>query len=306
VTSSTSVTAAPIALVTAETMPIADNESGLVVAALAELGVAATIVAWTADVDWAAHDLVVCRTPWDYFPRVDEFCAWARAVGAVTRLENPADVVVWNAHKSYMVDLAAAGVPVVPTRVVRRNGSNGADGGAEADAGAVLADHADDLVVIKPAVSGGAIGAERLAASSPEAAAHVTRLAADGDVLVQPFLPQVTAGETSLLYFGGRFSHAVRKVPAAGDYRVQQFLGGTVHPHVATDAEQALAEQTLAAAPTATAYARIDLIAGPDGPLLMEAELIEPELFLPYDAPSVHRFARVLADRTDRADRAGR
>ncbi|HEV7759832.1 MAG TPA: hypothetical protein VGO78_12615 [Acidimicrobiales bacterium] len=283
--------APPIALVTAETMPIADNESGMVVEALAELDVAATIVAWTADVDWAAYELVVCRTPWDYFPRVDEFCAWARAVAAVTRLENPAEVIVWNAHKSYMVDLAAAGVPVVPTRLVRRNGGDG---------GAVLADHADDLVVIKPAVSGGAIGAERLAASSPEAAAHVTRLASDGDVLVQPFLPEVTAGETSLLYFGGRLSHAVRKVPAAGDYRVQQFLGGTVHPHVATDAERALAEQTLAAAPAATAYARIDLIAGPEGPLVMEAELIEPELFLPHDPPSVHRFARVLAERAGR------
>jgi glutathione synthase/RimK-type ligase-like ATP-grasp enzyme len=257
--------------------------------ALAELGVAAAIVSWTAPIDWSAHALVVCRTPWDYFPLVDEFCAWARAVGTVTRLENPAEVIVWNAHKSYMVDLAAAGVPVVPTQVVGRD---------VADAGPALAAYApDDLVVIKPAVSGGAMGAELLAAASPEAAAHLVGLAAEGDVLVQPYLPQVTEGEMSLVYFDGELSHAVRKVPAAGDYRVQEFLGGAVHPHVPTPAERALAEQTLAAAPAATTYARIDLVSGPDGPLVMEAELIEPELFLPHDPASTLRYARVLLGR---------
>jgi glutathione synthase/RimK-type ligase-like ATP-grasp enzyme len=153
-------------------------------------------------------------------------------------------------------------------------------------------------VVIKPAVSGGAVGTERFPVTSPEAAAHVTRLAADGDVLVQPFVPGVTEGETSLVYFDGDLSHAVRKVPAAGDYRVHDHHGGTLHPHVATAAEQEVAEQTLAAAPATTAYARIDLVAGPDGPLVMEAELIEPELFLPHDPASVHRFARVLARRS--------
>jgi glutathione synthase/RimK-type ligase-like ATP-grasp enzyme len=291
-----------MALVTARELPKPERETVMVQEALAELEVAATIVAWTAAVDWAAYELVVCRTPWDYFPVVDEFCAWARAVGAVTRLENPAKVITWNAHKSYMVELAASGVRVVPTEVVRRNG-DGADGSDGID---TLAAFGDDLVVIKPAVSGGAMGAELLPAASPEAAAHLTGLAADGDVLVQPFLPEVAEGETSLVYFDGELSHAVRKVPAAGEYRVQDHHGGAVHPHVATAAERALAEQTLAAVPAATAYARIDLLSDSGGPVLMEAELIEPELFLPYDPPSVHRFARVLADRADRAGRAGR
>jgi glutathione synthase/RimK-type ligase-like ATP-grasp enzyme len=283
--------------VTATTLPKPEHETPMVQDALARLGSAATIVAWTEPVDWAAYELVVCRTPWDYFPRVHEFCAWARAVGAVTRLENPAEVIVWNAHKGYMVDLADAGVPVVPTRVVARDADPGAALAGITEAGG------DDLVVIKPAVSGGAMGAELLPVASPEAAAHVTRLAADGDVLVQPFVPQVSEGEMSLVYFDGELSHAVRKVPAVGEYRVQDHHGGTVHPHTANAAERKVAEQTLAAAPAATAYARIDLVAGPDGPLVMEAELIEPELFLPYDPPSVHRFARVLADRAGRRTR---
>jgi len=282
---------ARVALVTAEELPIPDTETEVVRAALAEVGVGTTVVPWTAPVDWAEYELVVCRSPWDYFDRVDEFCSWARATGKVTRLENPAEVVVWNAHKSYLVDLADAGVPVVPTRLIAR-------GDATDRALAGYAD--DDVVVIKPAVSGGAIDAERLAAGSPQAAAHLARLAAAGDVLVQPFLPQVHEGEVSLLYFGGRLSHAVRKVPADGDYRVHELYGGKVEVHRPSPAELDAAEQVLAAAPAATAYARIDLVSGPGGPddpLLMEAELIEPELFLRYDPDSVHRFARALTAR---------
>jgi glutathione synthase/RimK-type ligase-like ATP-grasp enzyme len=282
-----------VALVTAEVLPVPDSETGLVRDALAEVSVAADIVVWTKPVDWGAYELVVCRSPWDYIDRVDEFCAWVRAVEQVTRLENPADVVVWNAHKSYMVDLAEAGVPVVPTRIVARG-----DG-----AGPVLAGYADDeVVVIKPAVSGGALDTERLAAGSPRAAAHLERLAAEGDVLVQPFQPQVHQGEISLVYFDGRFSHAVRKVPAAGEYRVHEYYGGTTRRHRPGTAELRVAEQVLAAAPTPTAYARIDLVAGPgsDGPLVMEAELIDPELFLRHEPKAAQRFAQVVSDRRSR------
>lgn len=282
---------ARVALVTAEELPVPDTETEVVRAALAEVGVDATVVAWTAPVDWADCELVVCRSPWDYYDRVDEFCAWARATGKVTRLENPADVVVWNAHKSYLVDLADAGVPVVRTQLVAR--------GAATDR--ALAGYADDdVVVIKPAVSAGALDTERLAAGSPQARVHLARLAAGGDVLVQPFLPQVHEGELSLVYFDGLFSHAVRKVPAAGDYRVHEHYGGTVDVHEPSPAELDVAEQVLAAAPAATAYARIDLVPGPSGPgapLLMEAELIEPELFLRYEPAAVHRFARALTAR---------
>jgi glutathione synthase/RimK-type ligase-like ATP-grasp enzyme len=182
---------------------------------------------------------------------------------------------------------------VVPTRIVARG--DGAD--------PVLAGYADDdVVVIKPAVSAGALDTERLAAGSPRAAAHLERLAAEGDVLVQPFLPQVHQGEISLVHFDGRFSHAVRKVPAAGDYRVHEYYGGTTRRHRPSTAELRLAEQVLAAAPAPTAYARIDLVAGSgsDGPLVMEAELIDPELFLRHEPKAAQRFARVLSDRRSR------
>ncbi|MEO6859351.1 MAG: hypothetical protein ABI323_12340 [Solirubrobacteraceae bacterium] len=101
----------------------------------------------------------------------------------------------------------------------------------------------------------------------------------------------------SLVYFDGALSHAVRKVPAAGDFRVQPQYGGTVLAHTAGPEELAAAQSALAGVPGAPVYARIDLVGGPAGPLLMEAELIEPFLFLDSFAPAADRFAAVLATR---------
>ena len=113
--------------------------------------------------------------------------------------------------------------------------------------------------------------------------------------LVQPYLPSLAeSGEVSLIYFGGQFSHAIRKRPAAGDFRVQDMYGGTVHPHQPTAAELAVADAVLARTPAPTTYARIDLVEFDGAPALMEAELIEPELFLGATAEAAMNFARVL------------
>jgi glutathione synthase/RimK-type ligase-like ATP-grasp enzyme len=123
-------------------------------------------------------------------------------------------------------------------------------------------------------------------------------LAGRGDVLVQPFIDTVPgSGETSLIFFDGQFSHAVRKLPAAGDFRVQEHYGGTVAVHDPSPAEMTVAQSALDAAPEASTYARIDLVGDPDAPLLMEAELIEPFLFLGSHEPATARFAEVLAAR---------
>ena len=112
---------------------------------------------------------------------------------------------------------------------------------------------------------------------------------------MQPYVRAVEAGEVSLMFFGGELCHAVRKVPAAGDFRVQAEHGGSVEQHHPTAAELALALAVLGAAPDATTYARIDLVTTAAGPLLMEAELIEPELFLARHPAAAPRFAEVLA-----------
>ena len=267
-------------------MPVADTESGLLVAALAERGVDARLAVWDVPRDWSASP-VVLRTPWDYVERHAQFLDWVRATAAVTTLVNPVEVVAWNLHKRYLAELARMGLAVVASELVPRGA-----GRAERDAARRAF---GEQIVIKPAISAGAFGTIRVAADCRQAGEHLAALVRDGDVLVQPYEPAIEEGEVSLVYFGGELSHAVRKRPAAGDFRVQHEHGGSVERHRATTAEQAIAEAVLAAA-GATAYARIDLISTAGGPLLMEAELVDPELFLALDPQAAPRLARVLAD----------
>jgi hypothetical protein len=276
---------ADIVLTTGRTMRRLPKENGLLIAALAELGTSAILVPWDEPLDWAAHGTVVVRTTWDYHERHPEFLAWAHRVSATNPLHNPAELLAWNSHKGYLAELAAAGVPVLPTSLVRRGEGTGA-----------LAAHGSAEVVVKPAVSVGAIGALRGRADAPETDAHLARLTADGDALVQPFAPAISSrGETSLVFFGGGFSHAVRKVPAPREYRIHEHHGGTVLPHTPTEPELAAAHAALAAAPRPPVYARVDLVEYQGAPALMELELIEPELFLPYDEGALGRYARRLA-----------
>ncbi|MBF9070457.1 ATP-grasp domain-containing protein [Streptacidiphilus fuscans] len=282
-----------IALLTGRTMPRDVPENDLLVDELRQLGVQAEVHPWDEPLDWPSVGLALVRTTWDYWDRLDDFLSWADRADNQTSLRNPAQVIRWNCHKGYLVDLAGRGVPSIPTQVLRR----GADGTAvDAALAAFREQHGEVEVVAKPAVSAGARGALRALPSDPGTAAHLADLLKQGDALLQPLVESIlTRGETSLVFFGEEYSHAVRKVPAQGEYRIHEHHGGTVQSHTPTDAELAAARAALAAAPAATAYGRVDLVDLPSGPAVMELELIEPELFLPYADGATTRYARHLA-----------
>ena len=235
-------------------------------------------MAWDdSEADWASYDLVVVRGTWDYVPRRAEYLAWA---ASVPRLANPAQVLRWNTDKSYLGRLAAAGVPVVPTTYVE---------------GAFAPPPGE--YVVKPTVSAAAADTARYGPGDEAAArAHVERLQAAGrGVMVQPYLRSVEeADETSVLFFGGAYSHGARKgAVLAGDAALAP--GDTpVGPREPSAAERAVAERVLAAIGEPLLYARIDLLAGPDGPLLLEAELAEPYLFLQNAEGAAERFAAAI------------
>jgi glutathione synthase/RimK-type ligase-like ATP-grasp enzyme len=271
-------------LVTGRTMPEPDPEVHLLVDALTERGVRADVVPWGAGTDWTTAGLTVIRSPWDYTEQPGDFLGWARAAATSAPVVNPPTVLTWNAHKGYLAELAAAGVRVVPTTFARR--------GVSADELVAALDGFDDEVVVKPAVSAGAVGVLRAPADAPETLAHLRELTAAGDAMVQPFVESVvTRGETSVLLFGGAHSHTVRKVPAEGDFRVQTVYGAQTVQVEPTAAELALAGAALAAVPGEVTYARVDLVEVDGAPALMELELIEPELFLPYAPGSAGRLA---------------
>ena len=234
---------------------------------------------------------MLIRSSWDYHLRPLEFLDWiARLERGGVRVWNPGALLRWNHHKRYLQDLAARGVATVPTRWLAR--------GEPADLQALLADVGWREAVIKPAVSASAFGTWR---SSTETTSRdqsrLEELLSAGDVMVQPLLSEVgDAGEWSIVFLGGHFSHAVLKRPAAGDYRVQWEFGGSA---VATAPARRLiadAGRVLAAVPGDPLYARVDGVERAGRLVLMELELIEPHLFLGWDAQAAGRLARAIRE----------
>ena len=235
-------------------------------------------------VDWASYAAVVLRSTWDYTQRLDEFLAWAERVGALTQLWNPASVVRWNSHKSYLLDLDRAGVPVVPTRVCADLPS----------ALAAVRASGWSRAVVKPAVS--AAGRRTFLIDAPVGGRKGRWwrvLSNAGQLLAQPYLEEVErSGERSLVYFRGRYSHAFLRAPhlASGSHLQE---GARVLP---TRAEREVGHRTMACLCDAPLYARVDVVADATGsPRLMELEAIEPFLGLSSSAPAAARFARAIA-----------
>lgn len=268
------------------------GEDRLIMDALARRGIDARHVPWTApDEAWEGAAMCVVRSVWDYTRRPEDFLAWTRRVERLVPVWNPAPLVRWNAHKGYLFELQARGAPLPPTWRVAQ--------GAPLDLAPLLREHG--ALVIKPIVDVGALGAMRVRGPEElaEAQAHLARLTSRGEALVQPFLRSIAdEGELSLLFFNGRYSHAARKIPRAGDYRVQVSWGGRFEPAQPTPEQLAIARRVLDAVGHPTLHARVDLVRGNDGaPVLMELEAIEPHLFLAQSEGAADRYAAAIEER---------
>jgi glutathione synthase/RimK-type ligase-like ATP-grasp enzyme len=248
-------------------------------AALAARGVDFARPLWTdRSVDWSAFDLAVVRTPWDYTQDRDAFVAWAERTATQVPVENPPDVLRWNTHKSYLIELEERGVPVVPTAWLAQ--------GDHVDLAALCVARGWGEVVVKPAIAAGSDGLLRVGPDRDERIAAqqgLDALLASGDVMIQPFRSRIVEGELSLVAVEGRVTHAVRKLPADGDYRVQGRFGGRYAAEVASADAVALAEWILESAGDPLLFARIDLVLADDGTLeLGELEATEPDLYLEH------------------------
>lgn len=273
-----------IAVATWSNQDFVDPEAAEVTRELCRRGHDSATLPWDGDFDhlgWGDYDLVVVRSTWDYFQRLEQFLGWVERLAAVTRVVNSPKVIGWNVHKGYLQQMAAAGIPVLPSLALTQ--------GAPDPVGQLLAAGWAE-VVIKPAVDGGALGAVRALATDPSAAYHLCALVAAGDAIVQPYAPEVQQGETSLFFFGGSFSHAVRKLPKPGDYRVQAMHGGSEHAHQPSAAEFDSACRAMSLAPDRLTYARADFLEVDGVPQLMELECIEPDIFLRMAPGALERF----------------
>ncbi len=296
-----------VALVTAREALALDADMPPLLLALRNQGATVDTPCWDdPDVDWSSYDVAVLRSTWDYADRLDEFLDWADRCSERTRLVNPPAIVRWNTDKHYLVHLAHAGVPVVPTLFVEP----GADAAAElsrflaggSGAFTVGSCGAFDQFVVKPAVGAGSRDAARYRTNERERAeTHIARLLATGrSVMLQPYLDRVDDhGETAVIYIGGHYSHAIRKGPLLrlGDALVT----GLFAPEQITVREPDAAERRVAEAAFRACsldqplYARIDLIHDQYGsPVVLELELTEPSLFFVYAPDAAGQFAETL------------
>jgi O-ureido-D-serine cyclo-ligase len=290
------VTVGSVALVTARVAAATDVDLPPLLEALAGAGLRPEAACWDdPDVDWSRFHLAVLRSPWDYVPRYAEFLEWLARIEQVTTVLNPPDVVRWSTDKRYLRDLAAHGVPVVPTTFHEPD-----DPPPDLDA-LVTPAGAGDLVV-KPVVSAGSKDTMRHS-SRASAREHVHALLAKGRaVMVQPYLAAIDdAGETGLVYFDGVFSHGFRKGPIlARDAAPTEafFADEVITRREPSDAERAVAGAALAASPPDLLYARVDLVPDSDGaPVVLELELAEPSYFVSVAPESAARFAACVAAR---------
>lgn len=267
------------------------EEDYTVLDALAALGVPAKLVAWDDPTfDWIQASNVLIRTTWDYHLRLNEFLAWIDQVASRSTIWNSPSLVRWNSDKRYLLELESKGVPIVSTHLASD----------ELDVAHAAQAMGWKSIVIKPSIAAGAY--ETLVFELPEAAtaaqAHYDRLRAKVPVLIQPYIDGITVeGETSLVYFDGVFSHAVKKQPKAGDFRVQIEFGGKYTVVEPTEAQIETAEKIIEALPETPLYARIDLVDVEGTARLMELEMIEPELFFLFVPEAAVEFADLIRER---------
>jgi glutathione synthase/RimK-type ligase-like ATP-grasp enzyme len=251
------------------------DEDNYVLDALASRGLKVCKKDWAdPSFDWSSARSLIFRTTWDYFDRYPEFAPWLARVSETCLLFNSADIIKWNIDKNYLSDLMSAGLNVAPTEFLKRNSHTTL---------VILFEKTGwPEAVLKPAISGAARHTYRLTpASAPLHEAIFSQLLSAEDMLFQEFLNDiVTFGEISLMFMGGRYTHAVRKIAKTGDFRVQDDHGGQVEIHEATPQEIEFGHASLSACPFDPIYARIDIVRDNSGNLsLCELELIEPELW---------------------------
>jgi glutathione synthase/RimK-type ligase-like ATP-grasp enzyme len=259
--------------------------------ALRKRGVEVDAVPWTRVGDLSAYDLVLPLVVWGYHLQYEEWLRFLDRI-EVERLPvtNPPELLRWNSDKAYLKELGGKGIPTVETIEVESLDDD--------ELAAAAAQLGTDELVVKPPVSASATGTHRIRIGDEIPAEERGRR-----MMIQPFLPSIaTEGEYAVILFDGVYSHTVVKRPKSGDFRVQPHLGGSTEPSEPPEGAVKLAQAALAAAPAEATYARVDIVRGREGELLiMELELIEPALFLDVAPHGEDAFAEAVIAAAERA-----
>jgi glutathione synthase/RimK-type ligase-like ATP-grasp enzyme len=283
-----------VALVTCREALGIDYDMPLLLEVVRAAGIAVDEVCWDDEsIDWSMYDHVVIRSTWDYHRRYNEFMQWVRSVSSVSTMSNSLDVITWNTDKHYLAEVAAMGLPVVPTVFIEPGHDDWPDQVHD------LLAHGD--VVVKPAISAGSNDTERHS-NINAAQQHISELlSAQRSVMLQPYMADVDVeSETGLVFIDGKFSHAFAKGALLAQ---EKNMSGGLYAEEEIGVRQPTAEQLLIgerAVKWLTSrfgkllYARVDLLPTAQGPVIIEIELTEPSLYLLLHPNAASELANAL------------
>ena len=287
-----------IAFATSRDHPELTSDDRLAAEALAAKDVDVVPAIWDDDrTDWSTFQAVVVRSTWDYHTKYADFIGWLDALDAAgVKSINDTQTLRWNADKRYLQHFESRGVNVIPTVYV--------ESASDRTLIEILRVNRWHEAVVKPVVSATAYKTWRTTlATAVDDEERFQRLLGTSAAMVQPFVSEIESeGEWSFQFFGGAFSHAVIKRAQPGEYRVQEEYGGTIEAAPPPDHLLNEATRYIVEAPFTPDYARVDAVSVGGTLMLMELELIEPDLHFKYDPDAPARFA----ERVVRVARGGK
>lgn len=271
--------------------PTTEDEEFTLLNFLLDKGLSIERVIWNDPmVKWENYQLAILKSPWDYTEHLTDFQNWLHQLESLgIQLLNPYDRVRWNMDKHYLQEITDSGLPVIPSSYLEK-------GSVLTDLQALLSSFNVDKLIIKPCVSAGARNTFILnAANFSEKQELINSLLQQEAFMVQPFMKEVFEGEWSFLFFNGKYSHCLLKVPKDGEFRVQHYYGGSVNAAQTADKYIPEAQAYVTQFAEGCLYARVDGLIVNDQLNLMELELIEPYLFLRTQPESFENYYQALS-----------
>ncbi len=282
-----------IAFITSEQDPLLISDDRLAIEPVMQLGLSVEPFVWDNGVAGIGEfDAIIFRSCWNYHRKFEKFVSWILQVKDLNvPTFNSIPVSLWNLHKKYLLDLANAGVAIPRTELILKDSHS-------EDLRTKLVAVKSEQVIIKPAIS---LNGEDTYLCDAQDIARIGRLTesllSERDVLIQEYIPEVqTFGEISLLFFNKKYSHSVRKTPAANEFRIHTEYGGSRMPFSPGQDLIDSAAKILDLVSESLLFARVDFIVSTRGPLLVELELVDPMLYLACDTAAAGRFAENIAE----------
>lgn len=284
-----------IALLTCQRLPDLTTADQLLIPELAKHNIVAEAVIWDhPDVNWTDFDYLIFRNTWDYYEKEKEFNAWLQTINNLgIKTLNSIEIIEQNKHKFYLQELQNQNIAIIPTVFIEKT--------KDLNLAEIIPSHWKKAVV-KPAFSAGSYLTQVFEIADIDTInTQYREIALEKDLLLQEFKPEIeTEGETSLIFFNKKFSHAVNKKPKAGDFRIQVQFGGkyaAVSPSPEIIQQAQIIVNTF---PNQLLYARVDGLIINNNIQLMEVECIEPDLYFNYSEDSLQRFVKSILELIDK------